>query len=88
VLHEAGGLASNEMRMWVDNTGSYSVNARLVRFSDGHVRLMKENGRMTTVPLSRLSERDLQFVNRQASAQKATTMQTAQVSAAMPGLAN
>jgi len=88
VLHEAGGLASSEMRMWVDNTGSFSVNARLVRLVGGHVQLMKDNGRTTTVPLARLSERDLQFVNRQANAQKATTVQTAQVVMAAPGIAN
>lgn len=88
ILHEAGGLASNEMRVWVDNTGSYSVNARLIRFANGHVQLLKENGRTTTVPLNRLSGSDLRFVNRQTNAQRATTMQTAQVSATMPGLAN
>jgi hypothetical protein len=76
------------MRLWVDNTGKYSVNARLVRFIDGHVRLMKDTGRTTTVPLNRLSERDLEFVNRQASAQKVTTMQTAQAIAPSVGFAN
>ncbi len=88
VLREAGGLASNEMRVWIDNTGRYSVNARLIRFLDGRVQLLKDNGRTTTVPLNRLSARDLRFVNRQASAQKATTFQTARASNAMPGLAN
>ena len=42
----------------------------------------------TTVPLNRLSERDLQFVNRQASAQKASTMQTAQAESPSIGFAN
>jgi hypothetical protein len=88
VLREAGGLDSSEMRLWVDNTGKYSVNARLIRFLDGHVRLMKDTGRTTTVPMNRLSERDLAFVNRQASAEKATTMQTAQADARTVGLAN
>jgi hypothetical protein len=87
-MREAGGLDSSEMRMWVDNTGKYSVNARLIRFLDGHVRLMKDTGRTTTVALNRLSERDLEFVNRQASAQKATAVQTAQVDARSMGLAN
>jgi hypothetical protein len=87
VLREAGGLASNEMRMWVDNTGHYAVNARLIRFVDNSVQLMKHNGRTTTVSLNRLSERDLQFVNRQASAQKSATTQTAQVTIS-PAFAN
>jgi hypothetical protein len=88
VLREAGGLDSNETRLWVDNTGKYSVNARLILFLDGHVRLLKDTGRTTTVPLKRLSERDLEFVNRQASAQKATNAQSAQTIASAIGLTN
>ena len=37
--------------LWVDNTGSFSCRARLVRFLDGQVRLLKDNGRTTTVSL-------------------------------------
>jgi hypothetical protein len=71
VLREPGGLASAELRMWIDNTGNYSCRGRLVRFLDQHVRLLKDNGRTTTVPLHRLSAGDLQFVHRQASAHRA-----------------
>src|SRR5262249_6369705 len=71
ILHEAGGLASSEMRLWTDNTGNFTCEARLVRFSEGHVRLLKDNGHTTTVALARLSTGDLEFVNRQASAQHA-----------------
>jgi hypothetical protein len=78
VLREAGGLASTEMRQWTDNTGTFSCRGRLVRFLDGKVRLAKDNGRTTTVPLNRLSASDLEFVHRQASAQQATVFQTAQ----------
>jgi hypothetical protein len=88
VLHEAGGLASNEMRQWTDNTGSFSCRGRLVRFYEGQVRLLKENGRTTTVPLARLSTGDLEFVNRQASAQQAEVGKTAHSPAMMPILAN
>jgi hypothetical protein len=70
VLREPGGLASNELRTWVDNTGNYSCRGRLIRFLDNNVRLLKENGRTTTVSLTRLSAQDLQFVHRQASAQQ------------------
>jgi hypothetical protein len=87
ILQEAGGLASNELRTWVDDTGGFSCRARLVRLLDGHVRLVKENGRTTTVPLGRLSAGDLAFVNRQASAQQAGATQTAQASVG-PWLAN
>lgn len=89
VLREPGGLASSEMRRWVDNTGRYSVNGRLVKFMDGQVRLMKENGRTTTVPLYRLSAADLAFVHRQASAQpKATFAQAGNAGAGEAAAAN
>lgn len=85
VLREAGGLASDANREWLDNTGQYTTRGRLVAFLDGHVRLLKDNGRTTTVPLYRLSQNDLDFVNRQAAAQRATRYgETVQVSAAVP----
>ncbi|MEX0613031.1 MAG: SHD1 domain-containing protein, partial [Pirellulales bacterium] len=88
IMREPGGLASEVMRTWVDNTGNFSTRGRLVQFLDGHVRLLKDNGRTTTVPLYRLSTSDLEFVHRQASAQQADAFQTAQSPIAMPGLAN
>jgi hypothetical protein len=88
VLHEAGGLASDELRLWTDNSGNFSCRGRLIRFYEGQVRLLKENGKTTTVPLARLSTGDLEFVNRQASAQQAEVGKTAQSPAMMPTLAN
>jgi hypothetical protein len=54
--------AEAEMRLWTDNTGTYTVRARLVSVLDGKVRLQKETGRFTTVPFERLSKPDLAFV--------------------------
>lgn len=71
ILREPGGLASGEMREWVDNSGRYACRGRLLQFRDGQVRLLKDNGRTTTVPVHRLSQGDLEFVERQASAQRA-----------------
>jgi hypothetical protein len=88
VLHESGGLASNEMRKWVDNTGNFSCQGRLIRLVDSQVQLLKDNGRTTTVSLSRLSANDLRFVERQASAKHATAFQTAQSTTEMPWMAN
>jgi hypothetical protein len=88
ILHEAGGLASNEMRLWTDNTGNFTCQARLIRFTDGQVRLLKDNGHTTTVSLARLSTGDLEFVNRQASAQRAEVGKTAQAPVSMPSFAN
>jgi hypothetical protein len=81
ILGMPGGLASHSLRHWVDNTGSFSCDGRLVRVLGGKVQLRKANGRTTTVPLDRLSQADLEFVNRQASAQQAEVIgKTAQVS--------
>jgi len=57
--------AAATMRLWTDNTGKHQVRARLVALLDGKVRLEKETGRFTTVPLTRLSVADLAFVRDQ-----------------------
>lgn len=50
------------MRLWVDDTGSFKINGQLVVILDGKVRILKETGRTTTVPLSRLSNADQEYV--------------------------
>ena len=57
---------ADAMRAWSDNTGKYRVNARLVSIGDSSVRLLKDTGKYTTVPLSRLSADDLNFVRTHA----------------------
>ena len=52
----------NEMRVWIDNTGKYRVNAQLVSVGNSSVRLLKDNGKYTTVSFGRLSLADLAFV--------------------------
>lgn len=52
------------MRPWIDNSGQYRVQGRLILILDGKVRLLKETGRTTTVPLDRLSEADRAYVER------------------------
>lgn len=86
ILREPGGLASNEMRHWVDNTGRYTCEGRLTRVMDGQVQMLKDNGHNSTVPLGRLSEADLAFVYRQASAERSQSAdQTAQYTPVMMG---
>jgi hypothetical protein len=63
---QLGALAP--MRTWSDNTGKYKINGRLFLIMDGNVKLLKENGRFTTVPIRRLSEDDLRYVHEQAAA--------------------
>ena len=54
--------ADRPLRLWTDNTGRYSCRGRLVAVSANHVRIVKSNGRTTTVPLTRLRRADLGFV--------------------------
>ncbi|QDU25241.1 hypothetical protein ETAA8_03040 [Anatilimnocola aggregata] len=51
------------MRSWTDNTGTFEVRGRLIAILDGHVRLLKDNGRTTTVPNRRLSTTDKKYVD-------------------------
>jgi hypothetical protein len=60
-------VTSRAYRLWVDDTGTFQVRAKLVVVLDGKVRLLKENGKFTTVPLERLSKADLQFVVEQSA---------------------
>ena len=58
------------VRTWTDNSGLYKVNGKLAVILDAKVRIMKENGRMTTVPFERLSRADLDFVQFHAEKQQ------------------
>ncbi len=51
-----------EVRKWRDNTGTFEVTGRLVVVMPDKVRLLKDNGRFTTVPMRRLSNEDRQYV--------------------------
>lgn len=57
-----GGLASRQLRRWTDNTGRYSCQGRLLQTGRNAVRILKQNGHTTTVPLNRLSQLDMAFV--------------------------
>jgi hypothetical protein len=49
-------------REWIDDSGAFKINARLVLILDGKVRLLKDTGRTTTVELARLSTADREYV--------------------------
>ncbi len=57
-----GSLVGTEVRTWRDNTGTFEVTGRLVVVMPDKVRLLKDNGRFTTVPMRRLSTDDRQYV--------------------------
>jgi len=51
-----------EFKVWVDNTGTYTVKGRLAFIYSDKIKLLKENGKFTTVSLDRLSDRDFEYV--------------------------
>lgn len=51
------------IREWIDNSGSFRIRGRLIAVLDGKVRILKESGRTTTVPMERLSPADREYVN-------------------------
>jgi len=55
------------VRTWNDNTGTFQVEGRLIAILPDHVRLLKTNGRTTTVPMRRLSEADATYVEEAAA---------------------
>jgi len=66
-----------EYRLWVDNSGAYQIKGRLAVIYVDKVKLLKENGKFTTVPLSRLSDADFGYVSWVAS--NLTNEQTARM---------
>ena len=50
------------LRWWTDNTGQFRTEGRLVEVQDEAVRLLKTNGKFCTVPRSRLSAPDRNYV--------------------------
>jgi len=50
------------VRDWTDNTGTFKTTGRLVNIGDDSIRILKANGRTTTVPMRRLSASDRELV--------------------------
>jgi len=53
---------SEPVRRWIDNTGIHETIGRLVEVHPDHIRILKANGRHATVPLTRLSRHDQDYV--------------------------
>ena len=52
-----------EFRVWTDNTGRFRTVGKLVKISESHVRLLKDNNRYSTVAKDRLSQADLAYID-------------------------
>ena len=67
----AGKQAAAEepaMRAWTDDTGEYEIHGKLVKIMPTKVRILKDTGKYTTVPMDRLSQTDFQYVQQQLAA--------------------
>lgn len=58
---DAGALSS-EQREWVDSTGKYRIQAKLLSYADGKAELQKTDGKIVTLEESRLSAADQKFL--------------------------
>ena len=54
--------ATASARQWASIDGKFTVEAELVEFANGTVKLKKENGKEITVPLQKLSLLDREFL--------------------------
>ena len=69
-------------REWSDSSGGFKVQAELVDLEEGKVRLLREDGKIISVPLERLSVSDRKYVYVQMGQQpavEATSKQAARV---------
>ena len=49
-------------RKWTDISGEFSVEAELVEAKDGNVQLKRSDGKIISVPVSKLSKADLDYL--------------------------
>ena len=54
------------LRTWTDSTGEFTIEAEFVALTDGQVKLRRKDGKVLTLPLSRLSEQDQRAAKRLA----------------------
>lgn len=55
-------LAQAELREWSSSDGKFKVEAELIGFDGKHVKLKKVNGLEINVPTTRLSKKDLEYL--------------------------
>ena len=61
-LARGNPLADTPVRIWIDNSGRFQTEGRVIAVQDGFVRLLKTNGKTCTVPNQRLCEADFVYV--------------------------
>jgi hypothetical protein len=55
-------MPSADFRTWKDKTGNFSIDAKLIEVKTDAVVLEKTDGKQITVPKSKLSDKDLEFL--------------------------
>ena len=55
---------STKVRTWTDHSGSFKVDAQFLGVADGKIHLHKSNGVKIAVPVSKMSQTDLDYVEK------------------------
>jgi|GEM_PF-6314161 len=58
----AAPSADPDVRTWTDATGKFKIEAKLLEFKDGKVKLERTDGKVVTLPFDKLSAADQFFV--------------------------
>ncbi|MDR1383862.1 MAG: hypothetical protein LBJ67_08475 [Planctomycetaceae bacterium] len=66
------GLSVNaqEWRIWMDITGKFSVEAKLLKSDEKQAELEKKDGRVVTLSIDKLSSKDRLYIQQQQAAEK------------------
>ena len=62
IAADNGPPNDRDVRTWTDSTGKFTIEATLLEFADGKVKLERTDGRIVTLPFEKLSAADQQFV--------------------------
>ena len=54
---------AQEMRIWTDSTGKFTIEASLVSFEDDTVKLQNKDGKVLTLAIDKLSEADKMYLS-------------------------
>ncbi len=55
---------SSRVRTWTDRSGTFKVDAEFIGLRDGKIQLHKVNGVKIAVPVTKMSPRDLEYVEK------------------------
>jgi hypothetical protein len=61
-----------QAREWKDATGRYAVEADLLAYTDAHVVLKRQDGKLVEVEIAQLSDADRQFLNSKEATQQSS----------------